>query len=446
MVIARDFTVGPPLRTIIKLALPIMGTAFIQMGYNLADVFWIGQEGSGSAAAVGAAGFFIWLANAFAFITKTGAEITISQSLGAGNTPRAYRFARHAIVLSLLGGCLLAIGLLMGRHSLIGFFQLASGDIVADAEDYLFIVAFGVPSIFFNATYFGLYNGFGYSQTPFWANSAGLGLNMVLDPVLIRGWLWFPPLGVRGAALATVISQLIVSLIFLAIARNASSRFHHLLKGFRPNRHFAFRLLKLGVPVGLQNALFACIGMTIARLVARWGDLGVAVQTTGAQIEAICYMTAGGFASALGSYVGQNFAAGKFDRIREGYRKTLLLTSVAGAFATVLFVFWGDSLFGLFIPEPNAMREGGIYLRIMGYPQLFIVLEIMSTGALNGMGRTFAPAACSLALNAVRIPLALWFGAYALAGIWWALTISSFLKGTVITVLLLINLRRFARR
>lgn len=446
MSVARNFTSGPVLRAIVNLAVPIMGTAFIQMGYNLADVYWIGQEGSKAAAAVGAAGFFMWLANAFAIITKTGAEISIAQSLGAGNIPRAYRFARHAVVLSFLLGILFALLLLFARQPLIAFFHFECNEIVYDAESYLAIVAVGVPFIFLNATYFGLYNGFGYSQTPFWTNAAGLGLNIILDPLLIRGLAGLPALGVKGAALATVISQLTVTLLFLAIAKKPSSRFHRLLKGFRPNRFFALRLLKLGAPIGLQNACFACISMIIARLVASWSDLGVAVQTVGAQIEAISYMTANGFASALSSYTGQNFAAKRFDRIKSGYLQTLALTASAGLLATVLFVGWGEEIFGLFIPEAEAMREGGIYLRIMGYSQLFMVLEIMSAGMLNGMGKTLPPAACSLAFNALRIPLALWLGAYALSGIWWSITISSILKGLTITALLWWVLRRYFQR
>lgn len=445
MAVARNFTSGPVLRAIVSLAMPIMGTAFVQMGYNLADVYWIGQEGSDAAAAVGAAGFFVWLANAVAIITKTGAEITIAQALGRGNTPRAYRFARHAVILALLLGILFALLLLSARQPLIAFFHFTSPDIIYNAESYLAIVALGVPFFFLNATYFGLYNGFGYSQTPFWANTAGLSLNILLDPILIRGLLGLPALGVKGAAIATVISQLLVTLLFLAIAKRPSSRFHHLLKGFQPNRSFALRLLKLGAPIGLQNACFACISMVIARLVANWSDLGVAVQTVGSQIEAISYMTASGFASALSSYTGQNFSAKRFDRIKSGYLKTLLLTASVGLIATLLFVCWGEEIFGLFIPEPEAMREGGIYLRIMGYSQLFMVLEIMSAGMLNGMGKTLPPAACSLAFNALRIPLALWLGAVALSGIWWAITISSILKGLTNTALLWGVLRKYFR-
>lgn len=92
------------------------------------------------------------------------------------------------------------------------------------------------------------------------------------------------------------------------------------------------------------------------------------------------------------------------------------------------------------------MREGGVYLRIMGYSQLFMVLEIMSTGTLNGMGRTLPPAICSLSFNALRIPLALWLGSYALSGIWWAITISSILKGVTIAALLLVALRRYFQK
>lgn len=439
---ARNFTQGPILNSIASLAMPIMGTAFIQMAYNMADIFWIGHLGSGATAAVGAAGFFVWLANALATIPKVGAEISIAQSLGANNQPRAIRFARHAAVLALIISFLLTAALLLFNRPLIGFYRLQDPETVENACAYLRIVACAVPLTFLNATYFGLYNGIGYSQTPFWANSTGLILNVILDPLLIYGIGPFPALEVRGAAIATVIAQATVTAIFLGINLKKNARFHALLKGFRPSLPLGARLLRLGAPPGLQSALFASISMVVARIVAQWGDLGIAVQTAGSQIEAISYMTAGGFASALGSFVGQNYAAHQFRRVRRGYAKTLSLTALFGIVATLLFVIWGEPLFGIFMPEPTAMREGGAYLRIMGYSQLFMVLEIVAAGALNGMGKTLPPALSGITFNLMRIPLALWWGAAAITGIWWAITVSSVCKGTVLTIVLLRHFRK----
>lgn len=438
----RDFTRGPIGRQIFSLALPIMGTAFILMGFNLADMFWLGHEGSLEVSGVGAAGIYLWLGNALSTITKLGAEITISQSLGAGYSRLASRYARHAVVLALVIGLLYGATLFFFNVELVAVFGLQDSLTRGFAEEYLQIVSFSLVVTFVNSTYFGLYNGFGNSRLPFIAFSCGLLLNIVLDPVMIRGWLGFPAMGVAGAAWATVISQVVTLLIFLLFNVRPGAIFHRLLRGFRPSLVLARRILRLGLPVAAQSALFATIGLVIARLVARWGDVGVGVQSLGSQMEAISWMTAGGFATALGSFVGQNWGGGNIPRIRAGYRRTLLFTMSFGVFATFLFIFFGEPLFALFVPEREAAVAGGVYLRILGFSQVFMVLEITSSGVFNGVGRTLPPAIVGIAFNLLRIPLALWWGAYSLEGIWWAISVSSFLKG----VTLWVWLRVFARR
>lgn len=424
-----DFTRGPIARQILSLALPIIGTAFVQMAYNLSDLFWIGREGSLAASAVGAAGIFMWLANSLSYITKVGAEITISQSLGRGEGRMAYRFARHALMLGILIGLMYGIGLYTFGEHLIGFFGLQEENTQVWALGYLRVVALGMVFTFANATYFGLYNGFGNSKVAFIANGSGLLLNVILDPVMIRGLLGCPAMGVSGAAWATVISQGVVTLIFVGVNLRRGALLHRLLRGFRPAGALAGRVVRLGLPVAAQSAAFALIALVIARIVARWGDLGIGVQSVGAQIEALSWMTAAGFSSALGSFVGQNWGSGNRERIVAGYHKTLLFTGTFGLLTTVLCVFFGREVFGLFIPEADAIAEGGVYLRILGYSQLFSVLEITTSGVFNGTGRTVPPAICGVAFNLMRIPLALWWGSYGLSGIWWAIAFSSFMKG-----------------
>jgi len=158
----------------------------------------------------------------------------------------------------------------------------------------------------------------------------------------------------------------------------------------------------------------------------------VAAQTVGAQIEAISYMTAGGFSSALGSFVGQNFGAGNPARIQMGYHRTLGITALVGGLASVAFLGFGPQIFGLFVPDAQASFEGGRYLQVLGVSQLFMVLEITTGGLFNGVGRTMPPAVVGVAFNLLRIPLALWWGSYSVVGVWWAITASSILKGVVL--------------
>lgn len=440
---AKDFTQGNIGKQIVNLALPIMGTAFIQMAYNMTDILWIGHVGSGAAAAVGAAGFFLWLANAFVYTTKVGAEVTIAQSLGSGDGHMALRYARHALFIAIIMGIAYGLFVFTFSPNLVAFFHLGNEAVNSDMEAYLKIVAPGMLFSFLNPTYSGMYNGSGLSRIPFNANAIGLIINIILDPLLIYGIGPFPRMEVRGAAYATLISQGVVTVIFYLYSRSKKSPFRDMLTGFKPDRALFGRIFRIGIPVSAQSGLFAVFAMILARIAGGWGSIGVAVQSVGAQIEAISWMTASGFSTALSSFVGQNYGAKNFKRIRLGYYRTLGITLSIGLVTSLLFIVFGEYIFGFFIPEPSAMAEGGLYLRILGYSQLLMILEITTAGAFNGMGKTLPPSITGIVLNGLRIPMALGLSAaIGLSGVWWSITISSWLKGIVLFVWFAIVLLR----
>lgn len=432
---AKDFTHGNISRQIIMLALPIMGTAFIQMAYSMTDMIWIGHVGSKAAAAVGAAGFFLWLGNSLLYTTKVGAEVGISQSLGSKNGSRATAFASHSMVISAVMAIIYGLALFVFSTPLIDFFKFKDLSVSAEAVGYLKIIAPGMLFTFLNGTFSGIYNGSGKSKIPFYANAVGLVINIVLDPILIYGFGSFPRMEVAGAAVATLISQAIVTLIFVVNLSDSKSPFPELFRKFQLHGEVAWQVVKIGFPVTLQSGLFAFFAMNIARIVSGWGELAVAVQSVGAQIEAISWMTASGFSTALASFIGQNFGASQFQRIRQGYYRTLGITMTIGVFTTLAFVLFGDTIFGWFIPEANAMREGGIYLKILGASQLFMILEITTSGAFNGTGKTMPPSIVGIIFTGLRIPLAIALTAVVgLSGAWWSISISSVVKGVVLFV------------
>jgi len=432
---AKDFTQGNITRQIILLALPIMGTAFIQMAYSMTDMIWIGHVGSKAAAAVGAAGFFLWLGNSLFYTTKVGAEVGISQSLGAKDRVRAAQFASHSMSISVLMSIVYGVLLLVFAGPLIDYFRFTDAAVASAAVGYLKIIALGMLFTFLNGTFSGIYNGSGKSKIPFYANAVGLIINIVLDPIFIYGFGPFPRMEVAGAAMATVISQAIVTLIFIINLTDGKSPFPELFKKLQLHGEVAWKVIRIGFPVTLQSGLFAFFAMNIARIVSGWGELAVAVQSVGAQIEAISWMTASGFSTALSSFIGQNFGARQFQRIRQGYYRTLGITLTIGVFTTLAFVLFGDTIFGWFIPEPNAMREGGIYLKILGASQLFMILEITTAGAFNGTGKTMPPSIVGILFTGLRIPLAIALTAVVgLSGAWWSISISSVVKGVVLFV------------
>ena len=431
-----DLTQGSIIRNLWVMAVPLISSSFIQMAYSMTDMLWLGRLGSDAVAAVGAAGFFVWLSNALSYMTKTGAEITISQAIGARDLPRATTYANHAIILSSLIGLGYVVFILIAAGFLIGFFNFDS-PIAHQSVMYLRIVAPGIFFQFNNNTFSGLYNGQGNSKTPFRITAVGLLINIVLDPLLIYGYGPFPGLGTAGAAIATILAQLIVYLLF---ARRIFS-VHFPLGKMRPfsalQKKPSGRIILLGLPVSLQSALFSMFSLTLAALAARWGAVGVAAQSVGSQIEALSWMTATGFSTALAAFVGQNYGAGNYERIRQGYRLTLYIAGSIGLTAGILFFVFDRQIFSLFIPEPEAIDVGGTYLKILALSQVFMVTELVTQGAFNGCGKTIPPALSGILFTGARIPLA-WYlcslPAFGLTGIWWSITISSIVKGTVLPI------------
>ena len=296
--------------------------------------------------------------------------------------------------------------------------------------------------------YIGGGGGQGDSRTPFRISAVGLVVNIVFDPLLIYGVGPFPAWGVAGAAVATAFAQAVVYALFAR--RVFSVRFPlGRLAFFSPlKREVARRILLLGLPVSLQNALFSMFSLTLATLAARWGSVGVAAQSIGSQIEAISWMTAAGFSTALASFTGQNYGAGQFSRIRQGYRLTLCIAGGVGLAAGVLFFVLNEEIFSLFVNEPDAIAAGGDYLKILALSQLFMVTESVTAGAFNGTGHTLPPALTGILLTGARIPLAYLLTAVpelGLNGIWWSITLSSILKGTVLPLWFLYFQRRRLR-
>ncbi|MDE6879631.1 MAG: MATE family efflux transporter, partial [Odoribacter sp.] len=242
-------------------------------------------------------------------------------------------------------------------------------------------------------------------------------------------------LGTAGAAIATLLSQLIVYLLF--IQKIFSSDFPlgkmHFFSALQ--KKLSLRILLLGLPVSLESGLFSMFSLTLATLAARWGAVGVAAQSIGSQIEAISWMTATGFSTALASFVGQNYGARKYKRIQKGYRLTMYVAGSIGLSAGVLFFIFNREIFSLFVQEPEAIEAGGIYLKILALSQVFMVTELVTAGAFNGCGHTTPPALIGILLTGARIPFAYYlcsFPTLGLTGIWWSITISSILKGTII--------------
>ena len=263
-----DLTQGGILQRLFLVAAPLMATQFLQMAYNLTDMFWLGRVSSDALASVSTAGMFMWLSMAFLVLGRMGAEIGVSQSMGRADPEAARSFAQNALFLGAVAGISYALFAHLFRHQLIGVFAIREAHVAYDAAMYLGIVALGMPATFLSGAVTGTFNGVGNSRVPFVINGFGLVLNMILTPIMI----FTLELGVVGAAWSTVIAQVTVVLIALAVVRFSPIRPFAGLRFFVwPDFKRLKQMFRWTLPISVEAGAFTILSLFIARFVAAFG-------------------------------------------------------------------------------------------------------------------------------------------------------------------------------
>lgn len=423
-----DLTGGSILKKLLLVALPLMANQLMQMSYNLTDMFWLGRSGSDAVAASGTAGMFMWFGAGLMMLGRIGCEIGVSQSLGRDEPLEAKNFAQNAVYIGGAVGLLYGLILILFRGPFIGFFGIREANVVDDARSYLLITSLAIPLNNITSVIGGAFTGSGNARTPFSVNAMGLILNIILDPLFIIRL----DMGVRGAAVATILAQIVVFFLNVAVIRTHRSRpFDQFQFRIRPDLKKIRIMLRWALPVALESVLFCLLSMATSRFEAGFGSFAIAVSRVGSQVESLTWLVGGGYASALISYVGQNYGAGKFQRVSKGMNLSYLLMTIWGGLATCLLIFSGRSLFRFFLPDPTLLDYGAGYLLILGFAQIPMCLEGVSGGAFKGTGNSIPPAVISISVNLLRVVAAylLMQTSLGLYGIWIAISASSMVKG-----------------
>jgi putative MATE family efflux protein len=424
---------GGIIKKLLFIAIPIIGTQFIQMAYNLTDMFWLGRVGSSAVAASGAAGMYMWLSFGFILIARMGAEIGVAQSLGRGDKKAALAFAQNALFLGTAAGVVFAACSILWRRPLIGFFGFKETGVASDAVLYLLIVSFGMPLAFISNCVVGVFNGSGNSRLPFIINAIGLAINVVLDPIFI----FILNMGVTGAAAATVIAQLIVGLLAVwGMLFYRERPFEYFSLRIRPDKAIIKMILNWALPIGLESIFFCFLTMLTARVEISFGAQAVAVSRIGSQVESLSWLLGGGFGSAMVAFIGQNYGAGKWERISKGVKISAMLMAAWGVLVTVFLWTLGGLVFSFMLPDPGLVRLGVIYLRILSFAQLPMNMEAVGAGAFKGTGRTIPPSLASIITNTTRpvLAYALSRTSLGLYGVWIAVSVTACIRSAWICV------------
>lgn len=417
---------------LIKISLPVIGAMLLQMTYNLTDMIWIGKLGSDAIAAVGTAGFYINLGWALSNFITIGTGIKISHGRGAKQYDRTVTLALNGFIIASIIAVIFSSSLYLTADSLINFFNLSDIDIHQKSVSFLKIGSIGAAFTILNLILISILNGHGKTSISFKGGLVGTVCNVVLDPLAI----FVLDLGVEGAAYATVISKIAsFSILFIFTLREG-------LISFNFNRYFdiskSIEAIKLGIPAALQRLSFMLVSIAIGKLVSDWGTAAIAAQRVGLQIEAFTYMFVGGLSQAISIAVGQSYGARDGSKIKRLYTSGIKIAIISGSITTALFLIFPNMLLSIFVEDSATIEIGVRYLSILAVSQIFMSIEMISAGSFNGCGDTKKPAIISVLFTTMRVPLAYALGCCFVAnldGIWWSISISSIIKGTLLSVL-----------
>lgn len=432
-------TQGSILGVLTKLSLPIVAAAFLSTIYSMVDMAWIGMLGGEVLAGVGAGSMYVWLSQGVVALPKMGGQILVAQELGRGNREGAVKYAAVTIRLTILLGILFGLVCVVFTEPLVGFYRMQSPVAIDAGHVYLRIACGCIIFSYMGQTLTGLYTAQGDSKTPLKANFVGVVLNLILDPVMIFGIGPFPKMGTAGAAWATIFSQAVTMVVMLAgIWKNQSEEnaLRDMKIFVKTEKIYRRHIFEMGWPNAVQSLVYCMISMVLSRMVSRFGDIVIAVFRVGGQVEAISWNVANGFSAAMNAFAAQNYGAGKMERVNKGYRISAITVVLWGALITFFFVVFPEQISSVFFHTSEEIQESIYYLVIVGLGEAFMCLEMMSVGAISGLGNTKLCSILSIIFTAIRIPIALCLCATSLGakGLWWALTISSTLKGIIFFV------------
>ncbi len=430
-----DLTEGKTLKVLTTLSVPIMGSSLLQFTYNLVDMLWVGGLGSGAIASVGSASFYMGLGYSINSLVVIGTGIKVAHAIGKKDDNEVKGYINAGLLINTIMAILFALVLILSGRSLIDFLHIDNPSVARDS--YLFLAISG-PTMFFtfyNLLYARILGSFGNNKLPFNINSIGVIANIILDPIFI----YIFKLGVLGAAIATMLANIIMFLLYL-------SKSSDILKYNLKTKIYYEKIkeiIVLGFPMALQRILFTIINIFIARIIAIFGSDAIAAQKIGLQIESITYMVIGGLHGAIAAFTGQNFGARKYERIKEGYNTAIKIGAIYSLIMAFLFMFFNVPFIKLFVRDENTIVIAKAYLQAVAFSQIFSTIETVSNGLFTGIGKPKISSIISIVFTGLRIPMALaLIRPFGLTGIWMSISLSSILKGITAYLLYIIQVKR----
>ena len=382
-----ELTSGPVGRQLFVFALPLIGISLIQQLYNMVDLLFVGNLlGTEATAAVGASGLLVTCIVGFFTGLSTGTGVIVSMAVGVHDDNRVEKTIHTALAVSLIGGVSMSIiGILASKQLLI---WMNTPDAVLDqACVYIRIYLLSMLPLFIYNMNSGIIRAGGNSRMPLMFQIAGSVTNIIFDAVTMA----VLGMGVEGAAIATVVSQLAAAIASVIYLRRQEGAWRLCWNKVRIDTDVLRMIFRLGVPAGLQSLVITLSNIFVQYAINGLGVDEVAAYALYGKVELIIYLPLVAFGQSMTTFAGQNMGAGEKARVKKGMNTCTLMGMVYAAVTAVLLLMFGQYVFGLFTGD-SAVIALGMRMISVTFP-FYWVYAILETTAdtLRGCGRSIEP-------------------------------------------------------
>lgn len=407
MVQTKDMTAGNPVRLILIFALPILAGNMLQQLYSLVDSLIIGRLlGVTALTAVSASGWLDWAVLSIPMGLAQGYSIHAAQCYGGKRFADLKRSVAQSYLISIATTIFLEFASQFLLHPVLVWMN-SPDETIKMTENYLRIIYAGLPVVMCVNIFSGFLHALGNSRVPLIALACATTVNIALD------W-WFVGslgMGTNGGAYATVLAQVVSAVIcFKAVLKIPQLKPEK--TDYRPDKKVIKKLVRLGFPIAFQNLIISLGGLVLQGVVNAFGFVFMAGYNAAARFQGLIEIAGTALGNAAGTFTGQNFGAGKMDRVRDGLRRSAQIGFLLALSIGLIMIFFGKPLLSLFIREEAGVSDqvmgfGYDFLRIMaaGLPMLYLLFIYRTT--LQGLGDTVVPMVSGFVELALRIGAAL---------------------------------------
>ena len=378
-------TQGNTVRLLLTFSVPMLIGNIFQQLYNLADSVIVGQLiGADALAAIGATGsitfFFFALCNG----TGSAGGIVTSQFFGEGNDSKVKNCIINTAFIMIVVPLVIGTIAFFSAAPLLKFLNTPE-KILSDATAYMQIMCLNLFLVSAYNFVSSMLRALGDSKTPLYFLILSCLLNIILDLIFVYNL----KMGVIGAGIATLISNVICSILCLAFAFKTNPYFKFTRSDLHLNSVILWKCIKLGVPLSLQFSMIAISCMALQRVVNNYGAVAVAAFTATSRVEQLIHQPYQTLGAALSTYSGQNFGAKNKERLLEGFKKSMLMMTIFSLAMLPIMQFFGNAITRLFVKDPEVIEMGAKALAITSWFYVFLGIIYMVRGVLNGVGDAF---------------------------------------------------------